>query len=120
MDKAQAIYSFWSQFGLPCYDEITVPDNAPLPRLTYNNATGQVGLPIMLHAKIWYKDTSWETISKKSDAIAAALETGQVIKIDNGYIYFYKGSPFSQTMSDAEDATIRCIYINVTAEYLTS
>ena len=35
MDKAQALHSFWSGFGLTAYDENTVPDGAQLPYITY-------------------------------------------------------------------------------------
>ena len=36
MNKEQAIHFFWSQFGLPAYDENSVPDDAQMPYITYN------------------------------------------------------------------------------------
>lgn len=124
MDKAQAIYQFWSQFGLPAYDENTIPtgSNRPqMPYLTYSMVTDSLGNPVSMSANLWYHSTSWQAITKKADEIAKALGTGgQVIPVDGGYIYIVRGSPFSQRMSDPEDADIRRIYINIMAEYLTA
>lgn len=124
MDKAQAIYQFWSQFGLPVYDENTIPtgNNRPqMPYLTYSMVTDSLGNPVSMSADLWYHSTSWQAITKKADEIAKVLGTGgQVIPVDGGYIYIVRGSPFSQRMSDPEDADIRRIYINIMAEYLTA
>ena len=61
MDKAQAIHSFWSGFGLTAYDAATVPtgDNAPrFPYLTYDVAWGSIGAPVALtpleFSILWY------------------------------------------------------------------
>ena len=37
MDKQQAIHGFWSSFGITAYDENSVPDDAELPYITYND-----------------------------------------------------------------------------------
>lgn len=124
MDKAQAVFKFWSQFDLPVYDENTLPtgSNRPqMPYLTYSMATDSLGNPVAMSADLWYHSTSWQAITRKADEIAKVLGTGgQVIPVDGGYIYIVRGTPFSQRMSDPEDADIRRIYINIMAEYLTA
>lgn len=36
MNKAQAIQAFWESFGVPAYEESTVPDDAVMPYITYS------------------------------------------------------------------------------------
>ena len=124
MDKSQAVYQFWSQFGIPVYDENTIPtgSNRPaMPYLTYEMVMDSLGNPVSMSASLWYRSTSWQGITKKADEIAKGLGVGgQVIPLDEGYLYIVHGSPFAQRMSDPEDADIRRIYINIMAEYLTA
>ena len=120
MDKAQAIHKFWSGFGLTAYDENSVPLNAPLPYITYGVATGAIGDMVALSGSIWYRSTSWQAISQKADEIAEAIGYGYAIeKVDGGYMWITRGTPFAQRMGD-EDASIRRIYINLSAEFLTA
>ena len=121
MDKSQGLQSFWETFGIPAYDELTVPDNAVMPYITYSNVTDSLGSPVPLTGSIWYHSTSWEEISKKADQISEYVNVlgFALVKLDNGYIYITKGNPFAQRMSDDSDSMIRRIYINLMAEYLT-
>lgn len=121
MDKAQAINYFWNSFGLPAYDENTVPHNAQMPRITYNVATGDLFDVVSLYASIWYRSTSWQAITQKANEIERRLgeHGGEVIDLDDGKLWIVKGSPFMQRMSDPDDS-IRRIYINVMAEFLTA
>jgi hypothetical protein len=121
MDKSQGLQSFWETFGIPAYDELTVPDNAVMPYITYSNVTDSLGSPVPLTGSIWYHSTSWEEITKKADQISEYVNVlgFALVKLDNGYIYITKGNPFAQRMSDDSDSMIRRIYINLMAEYLT-
>lgn len=124
MDKAQALYSFWSGFGLPAYDASSVPtgDNAPdFPYITYFVATDSLGYPTALNASLWYRTSSWTAISQKAEEIAQAIVTmRKPISIEGGYVWLVKGQPFAQRMNDPTDDMIRRMYLNVTAEYLTA
>ena len=122
MDKYQAIDKFWNSFTWPAYDESTVPDNAPIPRITYSVVTDSLGEPVMIPASLWDKSTSWAAISQKAEEIAQAIVTMNppAIAIDNGRIYITKGSPFAQRMQEPSDDLIRRIYLNVDAEYFTA
>ena len=121
MDKSQGLQSFWERFGIPAYDELTVPDNAVMPYITYSNVTDSLGNPVPLTGSIWYRSTSWEEISKKADQISEHVNLlgFALVPLDNGYIYITKGNPFAQRMSDNSDRMVRRIYINLMAEYLT-
>ena len=51
--------------------------------------------------------------------ISEALKDGVVIKLDKGYTYLYRGTPFAQRVKDNDDM-IKRIYLNVNVEYLTN
>lgn len=122
MNKDQAIHTFWSGFGIPAYDEQTVPDDAKMPYITYKVVTDSIGNVCNLTGSIWYRSTSWKKISDKAAEVAQAV--GQYgftkLKLDDGYVWFTKGAPFAQRISDPASDMIRRIYLNVQAEFLTA
>lgn len=120
MDKAQALYSFWSGFTLPAYDENSVPDTAVMPYITYSTITDSFENVVNLSGSLYYKSMSWAAISKKAEEIADYITTGgKVIKLDSGYVWICRGVPFAQRMGEENDDTVRRIVINLQAEYLT-
>lgn len=121
MNKAQALYTFWSSFGLPAYDELTIPDEATMPYITYSVSGDNIGSPVPISASVWYRSTTWENVSRKVEEISRRVnEHGHVVyPLDNGYVYLTRGTPFAQRMSDA-DTMVRRVYINMMAEYLTA
>jgi hypothetical protein len=120
MDKAQAINYFWNSFGLPAYDESTVPPNAAMPRITYSVVTDMLDNVVSMTASIWYRSNSWKEITLKAEEIEQRLgeHGGQVIDLKVGKLWINRGTPFIQRMSDTDDS-IRRIYINIQAEFLT-
>lgn len=121
MDKEQALHAFWNGFGWAAYDEGTVPDDAPIPRITYSVSVDALDRPVMLTASLWDKSYSWETVSKKAAEIAKALRDmyPPAFPFDEGRIYLTPGQPFAQRMSDSNDDSIRRIYLNLEAEYFS-
>lgn len=120
MTKEQAYHSFVSSFAWKAYDENTVPDDAVLPRITYNLSVSEFGEPVMLSLSLWDRSTSWASVTNKSDDIFSAVGRGGVmIPFDGGAIWVNRRSPFAQRMAD-EDDTIRRILINLNAEFLTA
>ena len=117
MNKWQAIDNFWNGFGIPAYDETTVPDNAIMPYITYNAVTDRIDHPTAMTASIWYRTKSWTEISQKADEISEELIQVKTIPLDVGFLYLTRGNPFAQRMVD-EDDTVRRIYLIVMAEYL--
>ena len=123
MDKFQAIDSFWSGFGLPAYDENTVPtgENKPeFPYITYEAAAGSFGDFVAMSASVWYYGSSWEPVTAKLAEIEAALgRGGMMVPVDDGALWIKRGSPFAQRMSDPNDH-VRRIFINIEAEFITA
>ena len=120
MDKEQAIYQFWSSFGIPAYSENSVPDNVTYPFIAYSVSTGMLGGVTTLGANLYYRSTSWEAISLKKEEIAKYLGSGGItIKLDEGYAYFCQGDPFAQQMSEPGDDMVKRYYLMLQAEFLT-
>lgn len=120
MDKEQAIHNFWSSFGLKAYDEATVSESAQLPYITYNVMTAGLDDTVLLNASLWYRSSSWVDITKKADDISRDIGySGKILKYDDGALWIVRGTPFAQRMTD-EDTTIRRIFINVLAEFITA
>lgn len=122
MDKAQSIQSFWSSFGIPAYDENSVPDDAVKPYITYNCSIDELGSVTTMYASLWYYSTNWVDIMAKTNEIEKKLSHGGVlIPIDGrGYTWIVKGHPFAQKMRDESDDMIRRVYINLQVEYLSN
>lgn len=119
MDKGQAVQWFWSRFGLNAYDQYTVPEDAQMPYITYSFAMDKMDNIVLLNGSLWYRSTSWKAITQKAEEIANYLNMYNIIPLDEGYLYLYRGTPFAQRMAD-EDTDVRRIYFNVNAEYLTN
>lgn len=121
MNKAQAIHNFWAGFGWPAYDQGSVPDGAPFPRITYQVQTDSLGNALLLNASLWDISTSWERVSLKSDEIARAIVdmAPPSVEIEGGRLYIAKGTPFSQRLTDP-DSRIRRILLNINVEFFTA
>ena len=121
MTKGQAIQNFWESFGIPAYDETTVPDNAPFPYITYQVHTGSLDDLCIVNTSIWYRSYSWKEISEKTEEISKAITkmNPPSVKIDGGRLYITKGAPFAQRMGDTSDDAIRRMLLNIHYEFLT-
>ena len=74
-----------------------------------------------LTASLWYISDLWDEISRKSEEIAKYIGYGhRIIKLDNGYLYITRGSPFAQRMREPGNDKVRRIVINISCEFLTA
>lgn len=124
MTKEAALYNFWSMFGLPAYEENTVPtgeDGAEFPYITYQVVTDSFGNDVALTGSVWYRSTSWKEANAKAQEISNILSRGGVtIACDGGIIWLRRGVPFAQSMGDDSDDLIKRKYINLVAEFMTA
>lgn len=129
MTKYQAYDRFWNSFGIPAYDQLTVPqeifDEAtqkmiPLrpPYLTYEGAFDDFGNELALTASLWYRSDSWSEITAKADEIGERIgRGGEKVKYDGGAFEIQKRKPFMQRMDDPDDDTIRRVILQYSIEY---
>lgn len=120
MTKEAALQEFFERF-LPSYAASAVPEDVIFPYLTYELITsaweeGEVGLTVNL----WYYTTSEATPNAKAREISAVIGPGGVqVPCDGGSIWFTRGSPWCQSLTDSADTRIKRRYLNVTANYNT-
>lgn len=127
MDKGQGLHSFWgslrtdSGVPVPAYEENSVPDNATFPYVTYQKMSGGLEDILMGVGSIWTRSTSWEQADElKTQLEKKFIRGGIIIRLDDGYVYITKGSPFAQGMSDDTDKIIKRYSINLAVEFLTA
>lgn len=119
MDKQQAYYQLWNSFGIPAYDELTVPDDAPFPYITYQVITDSIDKPVFPSASIWYRSASWTNIDLKLEEITDYIEDLQPIELDEGYMYVTRGQPWAQRMTDDVERDVKRYTLNLNVEFLT-
>ena len=120
VNKDSALQNFWSLFGLPAYEETTVPDNAKMPYITYSVATDSLyGEDVTLSANLWYFSNSWKDISLKAQEISNKIGFGgYTLKTDTGYVWIKRRTPFAQRMSESDEPDVRSIYLSISAEFI--
>lgn len=118
MDKLQAYNQFWNSFGIPAYDQYSVPDEAKPPYITYQTASDDFKNGLFLAASIWYRGDSWAGATRKEKEISDFIGRGGTnIEYDNGAFWITKGSPWAQRMNDPEDDMIRRIVLQFNVEF---
>lgn len=126
MDKAQALYTFWSGFGIAAIDEQSAYDedvleqfNISYPYLSYETAISSLDEQMLLSADIWDWSTSWAAAEQVAKQIAETIGGGITVPYTGGCLWITKGQPFSSRMP-AESADMRRIHININAEFLSA
>ena len=110
MDRFEALYSFWSSFGIPAYESGSVPDaeSVVFPYLTYDVMSSPFDGEVVANASIWTRSTSWVTADAFSDAIERRLENGgAILEYAGGIVWITPEVPFSQSMGDPADDLIK-------------
>lgn len=126
MTKAECIYQFWNSFGIPAYEEHSVPtwtDDAQTeeirpPYITYQLALDSFrGRSVAVTADIWDCSEAWDYVNAKADEIAAAIGSFKRLLCDEGYILVTKGSPFAQNYADG---IYKRNYLNLYFTFITN
>lgn len=121
MTIAQALYSFWSGFGVSVYEENSVPsgDFSPsFPYITYEISVGEFGSDVAMSASYWDRTNSLSGMMEKENEIFSYIGRGGVhLPCDGGVIWIKRGEPFSDFSSDSADSSIKRLYLNIVAEY---
>lgn len=118
MDKEQALQTFYSGFGVPAYEENTVPDDAVLPYITYQVMTDGFNVQNVLTASIWDRSNSWKSVTDILHRIEGAVaKGGKTVPYDTGVLWVKPAQPFAQNMDVPDDDSIRRKVINIEVEY---
>lgn len=126
MTKAEAIHGFFAGFGLPAYEEHSVPaytdaaqtEPTKPPYITYQFASSDFfGGAVALTADVWDLSESWKLVEAVCDAISRAVTPFCRLSCDDGCIVVTKGSPFAQHIGD--DVYKRA-YLNLYFTFITN
>lgn len=118
LDKWSAQKVYWSSFGFPAYQELTVPPDAKMPYITYQTANGSLNGVVNVSASIYYKGTSWAAIMQ--EVLQMEKVADRQLFIDGGIMKVRKPiSNFAQPMSEAGDEKIRRMILTVEIEFLS-
>ena len=118
-NKYQALYEFYNTFGIPAYEENSVPEDAELPYITYEIMTADLDMEnIAMSCQIYFKSNSLMKVNAITEKLYNTLSGGLKLKCDTGYIVLYRGRPFAQNRPSG-DKTVKAKYINISADYIT-
>lgn len=118
-NKYEALHNFYSSFGIPAYEENSVPDNAKLPYITYEVITSEFDAEkVAISCQIWSKSNSLKELNTYTEALSEALRLGAKLQCEDGYIMLYRGEPFAQTRPTGE-RSVKAKYINISADFIT-
>lgn len=128
MTKVEALYSFFSGFGIPAYEENSVyamadNGNAPsFPYLTYEVKTDYFGeTDTNISFSLWYRSMSLVDINAKSEEISAAIgRVGKLLDFDSGRILIMRSQPWAQSMGDGSDDAVKRIVHNLNLRYYSN
>ena len=108
---AKALKQFVGGFSLPAYATETIPENVPLPYLTYPLTEPEWNRKATFYIQGWYRATDYTEMLEKADQIIREIGQGITICTSEGYVVIYPDTPLVQTMVDGD---IRSFYINLT------
>lgn len=111
MDKWEAQYAFWSGFGIPAYEENSVPTGAVLPYLTYQAADAPFNVDTPVTASIWTESFSWESADTLANTILTALKDGGIVQNYTGGMVWVTIDSV-QSMGDPDNDKIKRKVLN--------
>lgn len=126
MDKLQAYNDFWNSFGIPAYNETSVPDKdeqgrpvKDIPHITYEVSEDDFDHTLALTASIWYRATSWtESVAKSNEIRYAIGRGGKLVHYDDGAFWIKRGTPWAQRLGDDSDNSVRRTLLNLEVEFI--
>lgn len=112
-DVATTLYSFWNSFGIPAYPEYNIPDDVEMPYITYEITESDWRTATGMHARVWYRDTSYVPISTMLDRISDRIGEGLSLEFDDGFMTLFKDSQFIQFQPYEVDDEVKIAYLSL-------
>lgn len=113
MNKSEALFKFFSGFGIPAFEENSLPAGTQPPFITYTDTHDNYEAEnTALQMRIWDKSNSFAYLMSIETAVHERIKHGLRLDHDNGHIFLYKGSPFAQSLSE-QDNTYKGKLINI-------
>lgn len=110
VDRWQAQYNFWSSFGVPAYEQNSVPDldDVVFPFITYEASESRFNGDVLTTASIYTRSTSWAKADELADAVFDRLKDGgATVSFTGGLIWITAEPTFAKSMGDPDDDRIK-------------
>lgn len=107
---AAALKTFLQGFGIPAYQEGTVPEDQDLPYITYSLQQPEWNQKATMYVRVWDRSTSNAFIVSLADQITAAIGEMKRFSFDGGYLVVWPETPLIQILVDGD---YRNAYINL-------
>lgn len=125
MTKAEALYDFYSGFGIPAFEENSLYEleqEPELPYLTYEVAAdGFSDSDIPLTLNLWDRSGSWKTLDALAERLSAAFgRSGILLTCDGGRILLMRRHPFAQHFGGDADNLTKRVLISISARFYTN
>lgn len=126
MDKLKVQGVFWASFGVPAFEENTVPDKPTLKEwgitdyITYQTVNGVFGSVVQVNPSICTRSSTWDRADALQLAIQNRLENGgERIFYDGGMIWATAedGGSFAQSMGDPDDDQVKRYRLAVNLQF---
>ena len=114
MDRWSALYAFWSGFGIPAYEENSVPTGSLRPNypyITYEAMATPWNGDVLMSASVWTRSTSWEQADALADAVEAKIKDGYILPYDGGIIYITANDTFAKHLSEPDDDMVKRVLL---------
>lgn len=117
---AIALSKFWSSFDLPAFVEYHIPDDVDVPYITYELTEPHWQGQAAVHARVWYRDDTYEHINAKCDEIAAKIGDGITLKTESGMIALFKDQAFMQYQPYEDETGVKIAYLSLILQAYTN
>lgn len=122
MTAEQALYQFYSRFGIPAYEENSVPsgdDKPAYPYITYEVADTRFGVEIPLSMTVWDRSDSLVRLATLAARIEDELTRGGIfISWDTGALWLKPADPLTRNAGDDSDNLVHRKIFNLSAEFI--
>lgn len=109
---AIALKSYLSSFNIPAYQQDSIPDDVPLPYITYPLKEPEWNQKTSFYFIVWYRSTGYGELLTKVDEILADIGEGKKINLENGYLVLYPEPTLVQEYND-EDNKAKGMYVSM-------
>ena len=117
LNTAKTLKTFFSGFGLPAYIENNVPEETPLPYITYPLVEPEWDRQASFFVQVWWQKRDLTALLGTAGEIVKQIGPGAVIRQNDGFIAIYPETPLIQIMTD-EDTDRAYINLMIRAYHL--
>ena len=117
LNTAKTLKTFFSGFGLPAYIENNVPEETPLPYITYPLVEPEWDRQASFYCQVWWPKRDLTALLETAGEIVSEIGESRIIPQNGGYIAIYPETPLIQILTD-EDTDRAYINMMIRAYHL--